>query len=63
MATIKVKAKKDLIHSDGSQCFTKGVIYSGRMSNSLEYLKVVNDNGETHQLGNWAKYFTEIKNK
>ncbi len=56
----KVKCKKDLIHSDGSQCFTKGKTYQGNICNILENLTVTNNNGEKHRLGNWSKHFTNI---
>lgn len=55
-----VKCDKTLVHSDGTTSFTKGQIYSGNICNVLENLKVKNDLGQDHKLGNWSKHFTKI---
>jgi len=62
MAQLKtrVKCKKDLFHSDGSKSFTKGEVYEGNICNVLENLRVENDQGEPHKIGNWSKHFTNI---
>jgi hypothetical protein len=57
----EVKCNKTLFHSDGSESFTKGMLYSGRDSNSLYDMKVINNQGEPHTLSTWAKHFTVKK--
>lgn len=57
--TTKVKCKKDYFDKDG-QCFTKGKEYEGRICNVLENLRVKNDLGQDHVLGNLVKHFKKI---
>jgi len=56
----RVKCNKNLVHRDGTQSFTKGLIYEGNICNVLENLKVINNQGEPHSLSNWAKHFKKI---
>lgn len=56
-----VKCNKTLKHADGTEFFTKGEIYSGRICNVIENLTVTNNQGEQHRIGSlWAKHFTNI---
>lgn len=55
-----VKCKKDLVNDGGQQDFTKGRTYEGRICNVLSNLKVIDDGGSEHILGNWAKHFKNI---
>jgi len=57
--TTKVKCKKTLHDQDG-QVFTKGETYEGNICNVLENLKVINDLGQEHRLGNWSKHFKNV---
>lgn len=60
MITTKVKCNKTLKHGDGTESFTKGQIYEGRICNVLENLEVKNNQGQPHRLGAWSKHFTNI---
>jgi len=59
MKKVMVLCRKDLSDLDGQQ-FTKGNLYEGNTSYCLKNLKVINDSGEPHLLGNWSKHFTVI---
>jgi hypothetical protein len=58
----KVKCNKTLRDKDG-QVFTKGNIYEGDICNVLENLRVINDLGQEHILGNWSNHFEKIQTK
>ena len=56
-----VKCNKTLKYpSDNSISFIKGNTYEGNICNVLENLTVINEQGEPHILGTWAKHFTNI---
>jgi hypothetical protein len=56
-----VKCNKSLKHSDGTESFTKGNEYSGRICNVIANLTVTNNQGQPHRIGEkWAKHFTNI---
>jgi len=55
-----VKCNKTLFHNDGTESFTKGYEYYGRICNVIENLTVKNNQGEEHRIGPWAKHFTNI---
>ena len=57
-----VKCNKTLFHEDGSESFTKGNEYSGHICNAIENLIVINNQGELHKIGHWAKHFKIIHN-
>jgi hypothetical protein len=57
----RVKCNKNLVHSDGTQSFTKGQIYEGNICNVLENLRVTNNQNEPHVLSMWHKHFKVIK--
>ena len=56
-----VKCNKTLFHEDGSESFTKGNEYSGRIFNIMENLTVTNDQGNSHRIGNWDKHFKFLR--
>jgi len=58
-----VKCNKNLFHGDRTESFTKGEEYTGQTSNVLDNMKVINNQGEKHQLGNWSKHFKIISKK
>ena len=59
---IRVRANKTLIHSDGTESFTKGRIYQALIAVVLtEHTKVYDNQDDLHVLGDWHKHFTVVK--
>lgn len=66
--SIKIKAKKDLIHNDGTTSFIKGNVYAIlenvdpiNVNARLMNWHTTNEQGERHQIGNWYKDFSIVK--
>jgi hypothetical protein len=60
-----IVAKKNLVHADGQQAFTKGKeYYTNRDITHVDYLMsahVTNDQNEDHIIGTWNKHFKIVK--
>ena len=56
-----VKCTKTLKHGDGSTSFIKGkeyeVVYNYKINEITEHTHLLNEQGEKHKLGLWAKHF------
>ncbi len=61
----EIKCTKTLLYKyDDTISFTKGKTYTAvRKANTLENTVVINNQGEHHRLGLWAKYFKVITKK
>ena len=59
----KLKCKKNLKHQDGTQSFTKGMIYvcDFQIESPSPDACVMNNQNMPHQLGNWYKHFKIIE--
>lgn len=54
-----VICNKTLYDHDG-QVFTEGQEYIGNICNVMKNLKVINNFGQEHRIGNWEKHFKNI---
>lgn len=61
---MKILAKKNLYHNDGTLSFTNGQEYevpTVKSQHELIDCYSINNQGERHQIGMWYKYFKIIK--